>query len=131
MGLNPHSFGRCLETLLRKARENPERLLDETFREALALASVEWEDTAHQYNGGNDRRRNLHRMGTYIRSIGERCRSPLDRHGRPLEIDWGWIIGDVESISKAVRYDMLHNTLIVDPNPHHNHVGKYMRMPED
>lgn len=131
MGLNPYSFGSCLEALLKKAKENPAIALEDTLREALHLASIEWEDTAQHYNGGNDRRRNLHRMGVYIRRIGERCRSLLDSQGRPLEIDWNWLILDVESISKAVRYDMLHNTLIVDPNPNHNFVGEYMRMTED
>jgi hypothetical protein len=113
----PGSFGRGFVECLEQIVQDNGILLQEGFRKILANTASDWDSIVASLNGGNDRYYNLHRMGSKIEEIGERCRNPLNFKGEINEnIDWEAILEDVKWVSKVVLHELQNNLVAVDPH---------------
>jgi len=100
-------------TLLKQIVEDKSCLEDKKYRTLLKIAAQDFRDFCRRFNGGNDRSYNLNQSGQTLDKLALMCSGfhSFDN------IDWEWMLGDVESIAAIVQHEVTFNMVRLNPHP--------------
>jgi hypothetical protein len=97
---------KTFELMIKKIIEDKTLLNNKPFMELFETALLDWANNALAINAGNNRSYNLNRSGATINRIaGVRETLMMKRY----DVDWEWLLSDVEHISKICRFELRWN----------------------